>query len=163
VGTKVSIRPATVDDSVKTAAVFLAARATMSYLPQLHTDDDTRAYIGRILCEHQAIVAEEEERIVGFAVLRDDWLDHLYVDPSRFNRGIGTTLLRAIKELRPDGFQFWVFQQNLGARRLYEQHGCCVAEFTDGSGNEERLPDVRYTWTPLGPRMPSSALRRSKA
>jgi hypothetical protein len=55
-----------------------------------------------------------------------------------------------VKTLRPDGFQFWVFQQNERARRFYEAHGAAAVEFTDGSGNEEKTPDVRYRWTSGG-------------
>jgi hypothetical protein len=32
------------------------------------------------------------------------------------------------------------------ARRFYQQHGFVPAEFTDGSGNEEREPDIRFRW-----------------
>jgi putative acetyltransferase len=40
-----------------------------------------------------------------------------------------------------------VFQANERARRFYEKRGCVPVEFTDGSGNEEKTPDVRYRWT----------------
>ncbi len=50
--------------------------------------------------------------------------------------------------LRPDGIQFWVFQQNERARRFYEAHGAVAVEFTDGERNEERTPDVGYAWKP---------------
>ena len=52
------------------------------------------------------------------------------------------------RTLRPDGFQFWVFQQNERARRFYEAHGAVAVEFTDGEHNEEKTPDVRYEWKP---------------
>jgi hypothetical protein len=52
-----------------------------------------------------------------------------------------------VKTLRPEGaFQFWVFQQNERARGFYEAHGAVAVECTDGSGNEEKTPDVRYEW-----------------
>jgi hypothetical protein len=50
--------------------------------------------------------------------------------------------------LRPDGFELWVFAVNTRARRLYERHGLVAVEFTDGAGNEEGAPDVRYAWRP---------------
>ena len=31
---------------------------------------------------------------------------------------------------------------------LYERHGFVAEEFTDGHGNEERTPDIRFRWTP---------------
>jgi ribosomal protein S18 acetylase RimI-like enzyme len=51
------------------------------------------------------------------------------------------------KELRPAGLQLWTFQVNTPACRFYERHGFVEAGRTDGSGNEEREPDVRYSWS----------------
>ena len=42
----------------------------------------------------------------------------------------------------------WTFEGNHRARRFYEQRGFVAVEFTDGSRNEERTPDVRYQWKP---------------
>jgi hypothetical protein len=36
------------------------------------------------------------------------------------------------------------------ARRFYERHGFVAVEHTDGAGNEEREPDVRFLWRPAG-------------
>jgi ribosomal protein S18 acetylase RimI-like enzyme len=140
------IRKAAEADSIAIAELFLAARATMSYLPQLHTDDETRAFVARIVRESDTYVAVREGRVVGFAALRDEWLDHLYVHPSRFNTSTGTKLFVQAQTARPDGFQLWVFQQNTAARRFYERHGCALARLTDGRANEEKLPDALYVW-----------------
>jgi hypothetical protein len=40
----------------------------------------------------------------------------------------------------------WVVNES--AHRFYERHGFEPVEHTDGSGNEEREPDVRYVWPP---------------
>jgi ribosomal protein S18 acetylase RimI-like enzyme len=82
--------------------------------------------------------------------LDDTWLDDLYVAPRRAGRGIGSALLDLAKALRPGGFGLWVFEMNGPARRFYERHGLVPVERTDGSGNEERAPDVRYAWRPDG-------------
>ena len=42
--------------------------------------------------------------------------------------------------------QLWTFQDNARARRFYEARGFVAEEFTDGAGNEEKTPDVRYVW-----------------
>ncbi len=55
-------------------------------------------------------------------------------------------LLDVVKAQRPDGFSLWVFQSNTGARRFYERHGLVELEHTDGSGNEEKSPDLRMAW-----------------
>ena len=141
-----SIRAARPEDARDIADVFLAARATMTYLPKLHGDEETRAFFSQVVMELEVIVAERNERVVGFAALRGPWLDHLYVHPSRFDSGTGSKLFAEVKKRRTDGFQFWVFQQNAGARRFYERLGCALARLTDGSGNEERVPDALYVW-----------------
>ena len=81
-------------------------------------------------------------------MLDDDWLTHLYVHPDEIGTGVGHALFEHVTTLRPDGFQFWVFQQNERARRFYEAHGAVAVEFTDGEDNEEQTPDVRYEWKP---------------
>jgi ribosomal protein S18 acetylase RimI-like enzyme len=81
-------------------------------------------------------------------LLGEDELFHLYLDVGWTGRGIGTRMLDRAKARRPDGFTLWTFQQNEGARRFYERHGLHVVELGDGSGNEERVPDIRYEWRP---------------
>ncbi|MEI9852191.1 MAG: GNAT family N-acetyltransferase [Sphingomonas sp.] len=83
--------------------------------------------------------------LLGHVAWRPGWIDHLYVDPPYHSRGIGTLLLDAVKA-EIDDIRLWTFQANLGARRFYARHGFVAEEFTDGSGNEERQPDVRYRW-----------------
>jgi hypothetical protein len=140
------VRRALLADSAEVAEVFLASRATMTYLPRLHTDDDTRSFIAHVVRDLETFVAVRNDLIVGFSALREDWLDHLYVHPSRFNTQTGAKLFGEARFQRPEGFQFWVFQQNAGARRFYERHGCALARLNDGSLNEERLPDALYVW-----------------
>lgn len=62
--------------------------------------------------------------------------------------GVGHALFEYVKTLRPEGFQFWVFQQNERERRFYEARGAVAVEFTDGEHNEKKTPDVRYEWKP---------------
>jgi ribosomal protein S18 acetylase RimI-like enzyme len=81
-------------------------------------------------------------------VLDGDWVGQLYLDPGSIGRGLGTRLLELAKARRPGGLQLWTFASNVRAQRFYERHGFTVVERTDGSGNEERAPDVRYAWRP---------------
>ena len=50
--------------------------------------------------------------------------------------------------LCPEGLTLWIFHDNVRARRFYEARGFIASEFTDGSRNEERTPDVLYKWRP---------------
>ena len=119
----------------------------LEYLPDLHDEPDIRNWIATTMAPtHEVWVAEQNGKVVGFAALHDDLLGLLYVEPPAQNRGIGAALLDHAKALRPDGLRLYVFQQNEGARRLYERHGFRVLELGDGSWNEENAPDALYGW-----------------
>jgi hypothetical protein len=45
-------------------------------------------------------------------------------------------------------FETWVAVGDGPAQRFYERHRFIAVERTDGSGNEEREPDIRYVWRP---------------
>jgi GNAT superfamily N-acetyltransferase len=141
------LRRAVAADAEAVAAIHIAAfRATYRF-PLAHSDDDVRAWVAEhLLPETETWVAEHEGAVVAFCSLRDGWLDQLYVAPGHTGRGIGSRLLWLAKEREPAGLQLWTFQVNDGARRFYERHGFRAVEMTDGSGNEERQPDVRYAW-----------------
>lgn len=143
------IRPAAPADTENIEDVFLAAAASMTYLPKLHTEAETRTFVRDVLLPNNEVwVAEEAGRVIGFAGLGDDCLRHLYVDSEEQNRGVGTALLTASKKCRPTGLRLWVFQKNVGARRFYERHGFRLIRLTDGRDNEEREPDALYGWKP---------------
>lgn len=143
------IRRATSADSDEIVRAFIESFRGLEFLPILHTDDETRAWLeSTVLLTHEVWVGEVDERVVGFAAIDGDLLAHLYVHPDAQNAGVGSALLDVVKRERPTGFRFWVFQRNGGARRFYERHGCVVVELTDGSGNEEREPDALYAWRP---------------
>jgi ribosomal protein S18 acetylase RimI-like enzyme len=141
-----TIRRATDTDADGAADVFIAARATMAYLPALHSETKTRAFIGSLVKEAETWVAERNGEVVGLAVIDGGWLEHLYVRPSRFGTGTGTKLFRQVSAQHPKGFQLWVFQQNVAARRFYERLGCALVRLTDGENNEEHVPDALYVW-----------------
>src|SRR5258706_14472118 len=141
-----TIRRAAPTDAPEAAEVFLASRATMTYLPRLRSDEETRNFIRRVVTEKESWVAERDGKIVGFAVIDGGWLEHLYVHPSRFNSGTGGRLFAQVARAHPQGFQLWAFQQNVGARRFYERNGCGLRRVTDSAENEEKLPDALYVW-----------------
>jgi GNAT superfamily N-acetyltransferase len=143
----VNIRRARAADADAVADIFLAARADMTYLPNLHTDEETRTWLEHVVLAREEVwVAETDGGVAGFAALTDDMLDHLYVRPDAQGRGIGAALLEHAKRRRPAGFRLWVFQKNEVARRFYERHGCRLVKTTDGADNEEREPDALYEW-----------------
>ena len=95
-------------------------------------------------------VAVANDLIVGLmAISQDDrsgWIDHLYLLPGWIGRGIGTLLLdRARREL-PSPIRLYTFQCNQDARHFYERRGFTAIASGDGSGNEEKCPDILYEW-----------------
>jgi ribosomal protein S18 acetylase RimI-like enzyme len=148
---KVTLRRAQGEDAEVLADIHIAAvRDAMPYLPELHTDEETHAWMRDVvLAGSEVYIADADGSAVGFVALGSDMLEHLYVVPDFQDRRVGSALLARAKELRPDGFRLWVFQRNEGARRFYERHGLRLVELTDGAANEEREPDALYEWRPL--------------
>jgi ribosomal protein S18 acetylase RimI-like enzyme len=144
----VEVRLATPEDADAVADVLIPSFRTLTFLPMLHTEDESRGFVRGLVETHEVWAAVDEGRIVGMAALSSDQLDQLYVHPDTQGRGAGSALLAKAKERRPDGFTFWVFQQNENARRFYERRGCRAVMLTDGSGNEEKTPDALYEWRP---------------
>jgi GNAT superfamily N-acetyltransferase len=146
------IRTAAAEDADEISRLFLASKATLTFVPNVHTDEETFWFIANIVLRDQdVLVAVANGEIGGFIAMHADMVEHLYVRPDLLRRGIGSALLEQAKQRLPSGFRPWVFQENVPARRFYEGHGLRVIEETDGSRNEERTPDSLYEWRPTGP------------
>jgi ribosomal protein S18 acetylase RimI-like enzyme len=142
------IRRARPEDTREIATLFRRSFGTLTFLPTLHTPEEDFEHFGRLIHEHELWVYEVGDDILGFASLDDGELSNLYVEPRVIGQGIGSALLDHVKLRRPDGFRFWVFQENARARGFYERHGCRLLKLNDGSDNEEREPDALYEWLP---------------
>lgn len=147
----VLMRRAFLHETPEIADVFLEARrGLMPDVPMVHPDADVEPWIRQTLFRDSQIwVAVASGRIVGMISLTPGWVEHLYVHPEAQGTGAGTALLEMAKNspLAAGGLALWTFQVNAGARRFYERHGFVALEWTDGSGNEELTPDVRYGWS----------------
>ena len=144
----VEFRRATVADSDAVADVYLASfKQALPSVRLAHDDDDVRGYVRDVLvAQTECWVATDEGRIVAMMSLTPGWVGQLYVAPDRLGEGIGRRLLDLAKERSAGKLQLWTFQVNDRARRFYEHNGFVAVEFTDGSKNEEREPDIRYLW-----------------
>ena len=146
---RLEIRPATTADAGAVADVFLGSFHATYTFPLAHTDDEVRSWIREhVGGEWETWVAVEAGRVVAMMVVGPGELDHLYVAPDHLGLGIGRRLVDKAKERRPDGLTLYTFQVNERARHFYERNGFVAEAFGDGTGNEERQPDVRYAWHP---------------
>jgi GNAT superfamily N-acetyltransferase/chorismate mutase len=144
------LRPAGDHDVDAVVGINLAARGDAERRgvmpPGIHPDHEVRQWLASKLGTDEVWLAEVAGEPVGYARLTDSWLDDLYVHPDHARQGIGTVLLDVAKAQRPGGFCLWVFESNHPAQAFYARHGLVELERTDGSGNEEKTPDLRMAW-----------------
>ena len=145
------IRAARHTDAGDCAQVYLRSRAFgLPTVPLVHPEREVRRWMAdEVVGRTDMWVAEVDGTIVGLMVLDRagrglGWIEHLYLDPAWMGRGLGDRFVQLAMERSPEGLQLWTFQVNGPARRFYERHGFEPVEFTEGAGNEERAPDVRY-------------------
>jgi ribosomal protein S18 acetylase RimI-like enzyme len=145
-----AVSPARVTDAGALVEVYFdSRRVAMPWLAILHSRDDVSAYFaGQVIVREEVLVADVDNRIVGFIALEENHVNHLYIAPAYQGRGIGGRLLALVKELRPGGLKLRTFQRNAAARRFYEARGFAATDFSDGSYNEEHEPDILYSWDP---------------
>lgn len=142
------IRRASTSDAAAIADVMSKARdSALRYLPKLYTQDQIQCWIEKsVLANSEVWVAEADGGIVGFMSIAGEELDHLYVHPRYWSRGIGSCLLNIAKK-QASKLRLYTFQKNERSRRFYEQHGFKLINLSDGANNEEREPDALYEWT----------------
>ena len=104
----------------------------------------------KILKENKVWVVEDDGYPVAFLAMKDEFIDHLYVHPDFWRRGIGRLLLQFARERQPDHIWLYTMQVNKIARTFYEKNGF-VAEKFGVSPAPESEPDVEYHWRRVEP------------
>ena len=147
---EITIRRAERSDAGGIGDVWLASwRATFDFEPS-HPDDDVRRWLATELVPHHEtwVAVDGGGTVVALMALSDVMIEQLYVTPAWIGRGLGKRFVALAKERRPSGLDLYCFAVNTNARRFYERAGFEPIAYGDGSGNEERQPDVRYAWRP---------------
>jgi 8-oxo-dGTP pyrophosphatase MutT (NUDIX family)/GNAT superfamily N-acetyltransferase len=152
------LRPARGGDARECATVYLRSRAfALPTVPVVHDDAEVRRWMADdVIGRADVTVAEVDGTVVGLMVLDvgargTGWIEQLYLDPAWIGRGLGTRFVDHAKRRHPAGLELWTFEANEPAQRFYAREGFTAVERTDGHGNEERAPDVRYAWSPTSP------------
>jgi len=142
-----ALRRLALKDMDAAAAVHRASfDRALPWLIGLHTPAEDRAfYRTQVFKSCEVWGAERQSKLVGIIAFRRDWIDQLCVLPDAQRHGVGGDLLEVAQDTYPL-LNLWTFQRNLPARRFYEGNGFVAVRETNGSGNEEKEPDVLYRW-----------------
>ena len=145
----ISLRPATDADASGVFEVLYSSRKEFLPYACLRTEDDIRQWTRTVLIPGGGVdLAIAEGEIAGVVATArnngNNWVTQLYVAPAYVGQGIGTLLISHALASLPRPVRLWCFQRNTRARRFYERRGFVPIRFTDGTGNEERCPDVLY-------------------
>ena len=116
------------------------------WMPRLHTREEDRSFCLELIAAGLVRLLRGPHGIAGFYAREGEEIRALYLGAPWRGQGLGRRLLDDAKALSPGRLWLWTFQANRGACRFYERAGFREAELTDGSGNDERLPDVRLVW-----------------
>jgi GNAT superfamily N-acetyltransferase len=129
-----------------------------AYLASLDVEQRTIRWQEILSSPSRVLVAEHDERIIGFAsggAIRepvgecDAELYAIYLDSHRRRNGIGTALLKELARcLNTDGFTslaVWVLDANAAAA-FYEQSGARRAGSKNISVGGTPLPATAYAW-----------------
>lgn len=145
---QLQLKPAAPKDAPVLARIHVQARAAaMPWLPVLHTEGETRAWMTDVVLKTQEIwIVVGDGTALGFMALTQGWIEQLYIDPVSWRTGAGAALLQQAKQRQPNGFLLWTFQRNAIARAFYRKHGLVEIRKTDGYDNEEKEPDVLLGW-----------------
>ena len=95
----------------------------------------------------------DSSAVLGFMVVSDGKLDHLYVHVDCQGMGLGSALLDLAKLQSPAGIELFTFQRNRSARSFYERRGFREVGrgFASLDGNpwateREELADIKFRW-----------------
>jgi GNAT superfamily N-acetyltransferase len=109
-------------------------------MPKMHSRAEDLGFVTGLLQTHVVRVVAG----LGFLARQGSVVDARYLAPAGRGRGYGRALL---DEVKATGLvQLWTFQANLGARAFYLREGFREVRMTDGTGNDEKLPDVWMEW-----------------
>ncbi|MCG6558862.1 GNAT family N-acetyltransferase [Ruegeria sp. 1NDH52C] len=139
------LRPARPGDAEATGDILYRFAQDTPWMPKLYERAETVGFCGIMIGRGWVSVAVLGGQVAGFIARDGQEICSLYLAKAAQGQGLGAALLGNAME-RSDRLELWTFQQNTRAQRFYARHGFVEAARTDGAGNEERLPDIRYEW-----------------
>lgn len=140
-----TLRPARTTDAGRIGDILHGFAREHDWMPELYSGAEAIACCGWMIDQNWVTVAETNAGVVGFLALNGTEIHSLYLTPSECGRGIGRRLLDQAKSKREE-LSLFAFQANQRACRFYERNGFIEVARSDGAGNDENLPDIKYVW-----------------
>lgn len=138
------VRQANPLDAGKVGAILTQAVRDHKWMPVLHSEAENIHFFGKMI-ENDLVWVAEDSTVRGFIAREDDYIHALYVARGARGHGIGTKLMDRAKS-DCARLELYTFVANTGARRFYGRHGFREIERSDGSRNDEGLPDIFLVW-----------------
>lgn len=151
-GAQIVLRPFERLDIVPLGSLLRASRISMGLFDEPHTPGEHMGFIAGLSAGCTIMVAALGQQPVGFlshvrrAEEQTGVITHLFVHPDHQRQGIGAMLLDDALTRFAAPLHLWCFEANAPARALYEGRNFQVVERTDGTRNDEGLPDLLYEW-----------------
>ncbi|WP_349539307.1 GNAT family N-acetyltransferase [Sagittula sp. NFXS13] len=142
---EIRLRPANPLDAGRLGDIITQATLAAKWKPRLHNSVEDIAHAGQMIDKGWITVAELDHQTAGFIAREDSYVHCLFIAEEEQGRGVGAALLDDAKAAQ-DRLELWTFQTNTDAQRFYRREGFELIEETDGSANDEGLPDVKFLW-----------------
>ena len=140
-----NIRPATAEDAAAIAEMFLSGAREAWGL----ADDELPAEMEPPEIHGGELVAEDDDGVVGFAIVKDCEIDLVFTHPRAWGRGAARALLLAAEDaLRAAPcaeVSLWTEERNASARRIYQASGWRkTKELRERVWNGTAMRELRY-------------------
>ncbi len=140
------LRPSHALDASKLGAMFTQAVTSREWKPRLHSAAQDIAHASEMIERGWITVAQDETGVITGFISRHGTYGHaLFVAEAYQGAGVGRALVDDAKSKVPS-LDLWTFVANHRALQFYDRAGFKEVERTDGTGNEEQLPDVHLRW-----------------
>lgn len=140
------IRAATPADAPAIAAILGNWVDAAPWLPRVHTPAQDQDHALDLVARGWTHVFCAPD-VQGFLARDGAEIHALYVAKAARGQGVGKALLAHAKSATP-ALRLYTFAANTDAQRFYLREGFTEIARTDGAGNDEHLPDIRYEWRP---------------
>lgn len=142
---RVTIDVATPSDAMAIANILSQWNAATQWVPRMHSRHAEKQSAGMLVGRGWVTVARKKGRVLGFLARDGVEIHALYLAPHARGQGVGRTLLNHAKAASPH-LGLFAFEANEAAQRFYLREGFHEVFRTDGRGNDEGLPDIRFEW-----------------